>query len=121
MQILLIAVAGCLGVLCRYWLAVEVGPTIIKTSFPFVTLIINVSGSFLIGLCASGFSGIVANPLLYTALTTGFLGGFTTFSAFSLETLKLFEVNGVGLAFLYSATSVVLGVGAAFLGMVLGR
>jgi CrcB protein len=89
---------------------------------PWATMFINISGSFLIGLVAesalirAGFS-----PLLRSFLTTGILGGYTTFSTFSLEALNIGIGNSVVSAVGYVALSVALGIAAAFGGIFSAR
>ncbi|KAF1046287.1 fluoride efflux transporter CrcB [Xylophilus sp.] len=90
--------------------------------WPFGTLAINVLGSLLMGVVAEAFalrSGW--SPQLRLLLVTGILGGFTTFSTFSLETALLHERGDTGQALLYVAASVLLGVGGLFAGMRLVR
>lgn len=92
------------------------------TGFPFGTLIVNTVGSFLMGLCAGYFAfrpGFDQHFRLF--LATGILGGFTTFSAFSLDTLLLVERHAYGLAAGYAIGSVIAGVSALFLGLALFR
>jgi CrcB protein len=91
-------------------------------AFPFGTLIVNVLGSFLIGLFAGYFAfrpGVDQHMRLF--LTTGLLGGFTTFSAFSLDTALLIERHDYWLAGAYVAGSVAAGLVALFLGLSLFR
>ena len=88
--------------------------------FPFGTLIVNVVGSFAIGLFAGYFAfrpGIGQHMRLF--LTTGLLGGFTTFSAFSLDTALLIERHHYALAAGYAAGSVLAGLIALFVGLAL--
>jgi CrcB protein len=90
--------------------------------FPFGTLIVNVIGSFLIGLLAGYFvfrPGISQDVRLF--LTTGILGGFTTFSAFSLDSALLIERHAYALATVYVAGSVAASLVALFLGLALYR
>jgi len=90
--------------------------------FPFGTLIVNVVGSFAIGLLAGYFAfrpGIPQDFRLF--LTTGILGGFTTFSAFSLDTALLIERHAYALAAAYVLGSVAAGLVALFLGLALFR
>jgi len=90
--------------------------------FPFGTLIVNVAGSFLMGLLAGFFAfrpGLDQHMRLF--LTTGILGGFTTFSAFSLDTALLIERHSFGLAAGYAAGSVIASVTALFFGLALFR
>ncbi|APH57363.1 CrcB family protein [Granulibacter bethesdensis] len=92
------------------------------TEFPFGTLFINMLGSFLIGAVVETFAlkaGLPQHWRLF--LTTGILGGFTTFSAFSLETALLYERGKVILAASYAVASVTLSVGALFLALHLVR
>jgi fluoride exporter len=90
--------------------------------FPFGTLIVNIAGSFLIGLFAGYFAfrpGIGQHLRLF--LTTGLLGGFTTFSAFSLDAALLIERHSYALAFGYVVGSVAASVSALFFGLALFR
>ena len=90
--------------------------------FPFGTLIVNVLGSFLIGLFAGWFAfrpGVPQDMRLF--LTTGILGGFTTFSAFSLDAALLIERNAYALAAAYLLGSVTASLVALFLGLALFR
>ena len=82
-------------------------------AFPFGTLAINVLGSFLIGAVAETYALRGGLPPAWRLfLATGVMGGFTTFSAFSLETLMLYERGEAGAALAYVAASVILSVGA---------
>lgn len=119
--ILGVAVAGALGALARYglggWLAVRFGG-----GFPWETLVINVSGSLILGFVFVALTERLAvSTALRTSLTIGFLGAYTTFSTFSLETLRLVEVGAVWLAVLNVLASVAAGLVAVWLGMTLGR
>lgn len=90
--------------------------------FPFGTLIVNVVGSFVMGLLAGYFAfrpGINQHMRLF--LTTGILGGFTTFSAFSLDTALLIERHAFGLAAGYVVGSVAASASALFFGLALFR
>jgi CrcB protein len=90
--------------------------------FPFGTLIVNVAGSFLMGLFAGYFAfrpGIEQHVRLF--LTTGILGGFTTFSAFSLDTALLVERHSYGMAAGYAVGSVAASISALFFGLALFR
>jgi fluoride exporter len=90
--------------------------------FPLGTLIVNVIGSFLMGLLAGYFAskaGIGQHARLF--LTTGILGGFTTFSAFSLDTALLVERHAYGLATGYAVGSVAASVSALFFGLAVFR
>ena len=90
--------------------------------FPFGTMIVNVLGSFLMGLFAGYFAfrpGIAQHMRLF--LTTGILGGFTTFSAFSLDTALLIERHAWGMAAGYVVGSVAASLSALFFGLALFR
>ena len=90
--------------------------------FPFGTLIVNVSGSLIMGLIAGyfAFKGDASqNWRLF--LTTGILGGYTTFSAFSLDAALLYERGEVGLAAVYVVASVVLSIAGLFAGLAIAR
>ena len=90
--------------------------------FPYGTLIVNIAGSFLMGVLAGWFlarPGIAQNLRLF--LTTGILGGFTTFSAFSLDSALLIERQAYWLAAAYVAGSVVASLAALFAGLALTR
>jgi fluoride exporter len=117
---LAIAAAGALGALTRW--AVNGWFTQRFPSFPLGTLVINVTGSFLIGVL---FVALVertgASPTLRLALMTGFLGAYTTFSTFSLETLRLLEEGDAGAALSNVLLSVALGLLAVWVGVAAGR
>ncbi len=92
------------------------------THFPMGTLIINVLGCLLMGLIAGVFAFKVSLPQeARLFLTTGILGGFTTFSAFSLELMLLIERGQGGQAFLYGAVSVLAGLSALYIGLIIMR
>lgn len=92
------------------------------TQFPYATLFENVTGSLLMGLLVAAFafkSDIPQHMRLF--LTTGILGGYTTFSTFSLDAALLYERGDMGLAALYVALSVALSIGGLFAGLTLVR
>jgi CrcB protein len=115
----LVGCAGALGALARYLigrvLAERTGST-----FPWATLLINVSGAFLIGLISGLTTRHVANPLTQTVLATGFLGGYTTFSTMSWETVQLVRGGSRRRGILYLSGNVIPGLLAAFLGLLVG-
>jgi CrcB protein len=120
--VLAVLAGGGIGSVLRY--VVTFGITQwLGPGFPWWTFIINITGSFVIGVVAEvvqtrAFGGA---PLLRVFLMTGVLGGYTTFSTFSLDTLQLFEERVAMLAFFYAAGSVLLGVAAAFGGVAMAR
>ena len=118
-----VAAGGALGSLGRFWLTGAM-MTLTGPKFPWGTLLINVLGSFVIGLVA----GITLTPArvgmhpdIRIFLMTGVCGGFTTFSAFSLQTLELLQSGDVVPAFGYAVGSVVLCVIGTYCGWLLGR
>jgi CrcB protein len=116
-----IAVAGALGALARYGLDGWISRNA-PTSFPWGTFAINVSGSFLLGLLFVLMTERYRpDPWLRSAVTIGFLGAYTTFSTFSLETYRLAEDGAYGLAFANVVGSVTVGLAAVYAGVVLGR
>lgn len=94
------------------------------TAFPFGTLTVNVAGSFIMGVIATWLAlkaGEGWSQPLRLFLTTGILGGFTTFSAFSLDTVQLWERGQMGLALGYVAASVALSIAGLAAGLLLVR
>ena len=90
-RVLLIALAGALGTVSRYGVGVWAGKTF-GTAFPFGTLIVNVAGCFLIALITHvAISTDLISPTVRLTLTTGFMGGLTTYSSFNLETTQFFQ------------------------------
>ena len=114
---LLVVLAGAAGTAVRYGISLAVGPR----EFPWATLGINVTGSFLIGLVLTMGALGRLSPQTTTTLAVGFLGAFTTYSTFSWETLVMGRANQVALAVLYVLLSVVFGLLAAVLGYRLGQ
>lgn len=94
---------------------------ILGPGFPWWTAVVNVSGSFAIGFLAGLFGAFETGHNLRLFLTTGFLGGFTTFSAFSLDALTLWERGAPLQAGLYVLGSVILSLLAAAAGLLLSR
>lgn len=115
MNLLLVALGGALGASARY--GVGLGMARFGAAFPWATLAVNVVGGLAMGLLVARTA---PGDTLRLALGVGALGGFTTFSAFSLETVGLME-HQPGLAMLYVVASVFLSVGACWLGLSLGR
>jgi CrcB protein len=122
-SIFLIFIGGGIGAALRHgvnvlaadWLGID---------FPWGTLFVNVAGSLLIGALAAWFAfrgDAVWTQPLRLFLATGILGGFTTFSAFSLDFAMLFERGEVASAAAYALTSVLLSLAAAFAGLYLVR
>lgn len=117
--IVFVGVAGSLGALTRYLLGRYIAERLIS-QFPLGTMIINVTGAFLIGLLFTLTARNFLSVTLQTILATGFLGGYTTFSTMSWEGVQLTRGGSTPLSFLYLGGSVMLGLLAAVLGMALG-
>ena len=120
MGILAIAAGGALGAVLRYVLAGWV-QQIGGTRFPWGTLAVNAAGSFALGFLMAGFLGhATSTPLTRSFWTIGVLGGFTTFSTFSYETLALFSVGDWTGGCANVAANVGLGLAAALVGLRIG-
>lgn len=117
MQVLLVALGGAVGSLARYGVGVAAA-RMFGLGFPWATLAVNVVGGLAMGLLAARVGP--EHEHLRLLLGVGALGGFTTFSAFSLETVRLME-HQPGLAALYVAASLILSAGACWAGLTLGR
>jgi len=120
-QIIAIAIGGALGSVFRF-LSSKGIQILFGYSFPIGILAVNVIGSFIMGLLVSIFLiRFNISAFWYAAILIGFLGGFTTFSSFSIDTINLFETGSVFLAFVYVFASVGLSLLAAWSGVLLGR
>jgi CrcB protein len=116
-----IAIFGVLGCWARYAMTQLVHGWW-GSSFPYATLLINVSGAFLMGfLFVVTVERLTLAPALRTGVLTGFLGGYTTFSTYALESLMLAETGAAVSAGLYIVLSNALGVLAAFIGAFIAR
>ena len=119
--ILLVALGGALGTIARY-LVGKIGPGLWGQDFPWATLIVNITGCFIMGVLA----GLLTH---YTQLSqdvrafllVGMLGGFTTFSAFALDFITLYERGNIMAATLYLTSSVVVSIVAVMAGLFLIR
>lgn len=121
MRTIWIGVAGFAGAVSRY--AVE-GWVSSRTrgAFPWATLVVNVSGCFVLGLVFTLLTErFLPHPALRSALTIGFLGAYTTFSTFAFETMRLGEDGAVLLAAINVAASVIAGIAAVYAGVAVGR
>jgi CrcB protein len=111
--ILLIGAGSFLGGVSRYLLSLAVQPR--AALFPTGTLAVNITGCLCVGIVFGLFDRGQITHEWRMFLATGFLGGFTTFSAFSNETFMLFRDGQAGYALLYIALSVILGLSATWL------
>ncbi|QTD42649.1 fluoride efflux transporter CrcB [Sporosarcina sp. Te-1] len=112
---ILVGIAGAFGAICRYGLGRFVLP--LSIGFPLGTFTVNIIGSFMMTFLAAGaIQRITSNSSMQTAITTGFIGSFTTFSALSIETVTLIQGGNWQVAFLYIMSSFVGGLGMAAVG-----
>ena len=113
-----VGAGGAIGSMARYgvWRIVEP----VSGGFPWATLAVNVSGSFVLGLLAGVLAGRVDHAVRMFAFF-GLLGGYTTFSTFSVDTVELVRVGEVGPAVANVVLSVAVGVAAALVGIVVGE
>lgn len=118
---LLVMIGGAFGSLCRYGVTLA-GVRLLGPNFPFGTVFVNLTGSFLMGtfveLAARRFG---ASAELRLLIATGFLGGYTTFSSFSLDAVALWQRGQAALGLAYAAGSVLAGLAALLAGLALGR
>ncbi len=112
-----VGAGGAVGSALRYLVWRFVGSS---SSFPWATVLVNVAGSFVLGLLAGLYAGRVG-PTMRLALFFGLLGGFTTFSTFTSETVVLIRTGSASVAVANVAVSLVVGITAAFVGVLLGE
>ncbi len=121
MQTLAIGAGGALGALLRFWVSTAVYAWLGR-GFPWGTLAVNLLGSLAMGvLYILLLERLTTGPEVRALLLVGFLGAFTTFSTFSIETFNLIEQAEIGKALLNVGVSVVACVLAAWAGVILGR
>ena len=114
-----VALGGAIGAALRFLTGVGI-LRLIGPGFPIAVMAVNVLGSFLIGLFVV-FATQRGVTQLNPFVMAGLLGGFTTFSAFSLEAVSLFELGAMGQALAYVVMSVVLSIGGLMLGLMIAR
>ncbi len=121
MGFLIVFLGGGFGAALRHGINLGVAK-LLGNGFPFATFFINISGSFIMGLAAAYFA-FKGGPSQHWRLffTTGMLGGYTTFSTFSLDAALLYERGELGLAAVYVISSVVIAVAGLFAGLALVR
>lgn len=122
-RFLLVAIGGALGSMARYGVGLATGRLFPATAWPWGTLAVNVVGGLLMGLLV-GWMGLRAGAAQETVrvfAAVGILGGFTTFSAFSLETVSMIERRDYGMAAAYVGLSVVLAIAALMAGLMMAR
>ena len=112
MQYLLVFIGGGLGAMLRHFVN-GVSVRLVGTDWPLGTLFINVTGSILMGVVAAMFAfKLSLPPSLRLFLATGILGGYTTFSTFALDAVRLAHAHRVGLAFAYVGATLVVAAAA---------
>lgn len=116
-KMIYVGIGGCIGAILRYMVTMQ-SAKMMNSSFPVGTLIVNVVGGFLIGMIAElSISTDLISPNLKLFLTTGIMGGLTTFSTFSLETITLMSDG----RYLFGIFNVCLNVFLSLGGVVLAR
>jgi CrcB protein len=121
LKYLMVGIGGCLGSVVRFWLGGYIGSKM-GARFPYGTFVINITGSFLIGLVFALLTVKTQwSPNWRYLIPIGFLGGYTTFSSFEYETLRAMQDGQIRVGFLYVALSVVVGFVAAWGGVTAGR
>jgi CrcB protein len=120
MTLALLVLAGAVGALLRYEVELGVRRTL-GPRFPWGTLVINVSGSFVLGLLAGLAAHAGVSTSVVTVVGTGLLGAYTTFSTFSVDTVGLVEHGRVRAAAANLGASLVLGLAAAGAGLAIGH
>lgn len=121
MEFLWVGLGGFVGANARFYLSREIGDRL-GSHFPYGTLLVNVSGSLLIGAVFTLLTDrFEIDPLWRQLLVVGFLGGYTTFSSYTLEAIDLMQTGRFGYAVLYLLGNNILGLIACFLGISLAR
>lgn len=121
MQLLAVCAGGALGSLARYLVSL-LAARLLGSDFPFGTLIVNLVGSFLIGLIEQvALSASLWPPSLRLFLTVGILGGFTTYSAFSSEAVRMVHEGAWLQSAVYVAVTTLFALTMCALGMLVGR
>jgi len=121
MKYLMVGIGGAAGSILRFWASSYLGGRM-GSRFPYGTFVVNISGSFLIGLAMT----VLAEKMDWSAnwrylIPIGFIGGYTTFSAFEYETFRLFQDGQILTAGLNVALSIVLGFAGVWAGTVAGK
>ncbi len=122
-RFLIVAAGGGLGAVARYGVGVWAQRLFPTSQWPWATLTVNVVGGLLMGLLAGWLAlrGGVQGESLRLFAAVGVLGGFTTFSAFSLEAALMIERRQLAMAGVYVSASVVLSIAALFIGLMVAR
>jgi fluoride exporter len=119
--LLIVGSGGFIGSALRYLVQVY-AEKLMSSTFPIGTMLVNIAGSFLIGIIyAIAEKGNLMSPEWRIFLTIGICGGFTTFSTFAIDNLNLLRDNSLIYLLLYSGGSIFLGISAAYLGIISAR
>lgn len=116
-NILIVALGGATGSVCRYLLSMAVKNASNDTAFPIGTFVVNILGCFAIGMLSQMSVAASISDTTKLLLVTGFCGGFTTFSSYILETVSLSRSGDLSIAILYIAASIVSGLLAVMAGI----
>lgn len=117
-----VAVGGFLGAIARFGMGQWFADLVHSTGFPWGTLIINLLGCFVLSLFLTiTLDLLVLNPFIRVGISTGFIGSFTTFSTFSLETVQLLQKHQFAYAGLYLFSSIFLCIGMSAFGVIVAR
>ncbi len=119
MPLLQVFLGGGLGAVCRFLVSRTINQLPLPTKFPFGTFAVNMVGCFVIGFLFQSINDNLVPKRIQLFLVTGFLGGFTTFSSFSLESANLFGIRDFSAGIVNMALSTILGVVFVSLGMML--
>jgi CrcB protein len=120
-RVLLVALGGAIGTVLRYLTAL-LAARWFGTEFPYGTLIVNLGGAFIIGLVQQiGTETVLVPENTRLFLTTGMMGGLTTYSAFSYETVRLMEANAWHQAWINIVVTTIVCLGLCYLGIAAGR
>lgn len=118
---LLIALGGALGSIARYWVGATIGSRM-GSRFPYGTLVVNVTACIIIGFSLTYLGRrIELSPAWRYLIPIGFIGAYSTFSTYEWETLSSLRSGAFAIATLYAVGSLVLGLGATWLGMVVAE
>jgi fluoride exporter len=121
MKYLMVGIGGCFGSILRFWVGGYVSNRM-GARFPYGTFLVNCTGSFLIGLVVTLLAERTHwSPNWRYLIPIGFIGGYTTFSTFELETFRNFQDGELMIAALNVVLSVVIGFVSVWLGVIAGR
>jgi len=120
-ELLAIGLGGAAGAMCRWSMVVWV-QRLLGPGYPWATLVVNAVGSFVLGFLVIWFLDRThLSDLLRLLITVGFLGSFTTFSTFAVETVRLIELGSITSSLIHTIGSVALCIAMAWLGMLLAK